>query len=292
MKRKTRVAAAICAALVLGGVCLPLTASAEKISTWERDIPDIRCSAYERISVRVKDRAVGGYLIDGTTYIALRAFAEAQGVTGISYDAATRTATVKATGLALSVRDGEHLLRVNGRCFYMDMPARILGDGSFYLPVRPLARAFGASVEWNAASRSVRVGGKTTFPESGDSYYDAGTLYWLSRIISAESRGEPFLGQVAVGNVILNRVRDPAYPDSVYGVIFDRKYGTQFTPSVNGTIYNTPTASAVEAAKVCLEGYSVSEKILYFYEPAIAVSSWIGKNRPYAFRIGAHYFYY
>ena len=124
-----------------------------------------------------------------------------------------------------------------------------------------------------------------------DSAYDYEDLYWLSRVISAEAKGESFTGQIGVGTVVLNRVRSKEFPNTVKGVVFDRKYGTQFTPVANGTIYDAPTASAVVAAKMCLDGYTLSNSVLYFVNSRIASSSWIQNNRKYAFRIGNHDFY-
>ena len=125
-----------------------------------------------------------------------------------------------------------------------------------------------------------------------DAAYDYEDLYWLARVISAEAKGESFTGQIGVGTVVLNRVRSKEFPNTVKGVVFDQKYGTQFTPVANGTIYQTPTASAVVAAKMCLDGYTLSNSVLYFLNPRIATSSWIVQNRKYAFRIGNHDFYY
>ena len=125
-----------------------------------------------------------------------------------------------------------------------------------------------------------------------DSAYDYEDLYWLSRIISAESKGESFTGQIGVGTVVLNRVRSSQFPNTVKGVVFDQKYGTQFTPVANGSIYDTPTQSAVVAAKMCLDGYTLSNSVLYFLNPRIATSSWIQNNRKYAFRVGNHDFYH
>ena len=125
-----------------------------------------------------------------------------------------------------------------------------------------------------------------------DSAYDYEDLYWLSRIISAEAKGESFTGQIGVGTVVLNRVRSSQFPNTIKGVVFDQKYGTQFTPVANGTIYDAPTQSAVVAAKMCLDGYTLSGSVLYFLNPRIATSSWIQNNRKYAFRVGNHDFYY
>ncbi len=140
--------------------------------------------------------------------------------------------------------------------------------------------------------RSVSVRSGSGYIESGDEFYDADILYWLSRIISAESRGEPLLGQIAVGNVVQNRVRSDEFPDTYRGVIFDRKWGVQLTPVANGTVYDAPAEISVLAAKICLEGYTVSDEVLYFYEPAASTSSRIGDNREFAFRIGCHVFFY
>lgn len=125
-----------------------------------------------------------------------------------------------------------------------------------------------------------------------DSAYDYEDLYWLSRIISAEAKGESFTGQIGVGTVVLNRVRSSQFPNTIKGVVFDKQYGTQFTPVANGTVYDTPTQSAVVAAKMCLDGYTLSDSVLYFLNPRIATSSWIQNNRKYAFRVGNHDFYH
>ena len=106
------------------------------------------------------------------------------------------------------------------------------------------------------------------------------------------SQGEPMEGKIAVGNVVLNRVEHSTFPNTIYGVIFDRRYGVQFTPAANGTIYNTPYYLSVIAAKICLEGETVSDKVIYFLEPSLSTSFWIVENCTFAFEIGCHDFYY
>ena len=116
-------------------------------------------------------------------------------------------------------------------------------------------------------------------------------LYWLSRIISAESRGETLTGQIAVGNVVLNRVKSAEFPNSIPAVIFDRKHDVQFTPVSNGTVYLPPTAQSVEAAKRALSGESTAGRAMYFYAPALSQGVWINANRTYLMTIGCHRFY-
>ena len=91
--------------------------------------------------------------------------------------------------------------------------------------------------------------------------------------------------------MVLNRVRNAEFPNTVWGVIFDRKNGVQFTPVANGTVYDTPLAASVTAARICMEGETVSTDILYFFDPDLSTSFWIAYNRPYAFTILHHRFY-
>ncbi|MBM7853970.1 N-acetylmuramoyl-L-alanine amidase [Desulfohalotomaculum tongense] len=118
-------------------------------------------------------------------------------------------------------------------------------------------------------------------------------VYWLARIIHAEAEAEPFVGKVAVGNVILNRVNSSKFPNTIYGVIFDKQYGrTQFSPVIDGRIYNTPGDESIKAAKAALKGYRPVGSALYFLNPKKSQNFWIVKNRKYMTTIGKHDFYY
>jgi len=118
-------------------------------------------------------------------------------------------------------------------------------------------------------------------------------LYWLSRIIHAEAQGESYEGKVAVGNVVLNRVKSSLFPNSVKGVVFDKQQGyTQFSPVLDGSIYNTPGSESVQAAKDALGGSRPVGDALYFLNPSKSTNFWIIKNRQYSTTIGDHDFYY
>ncbi len=249
---------------------------------------------YESIPITLDGNRILGasaYLIGGNTYVPLRAFSDAVGEYEISWNDYTKTATVKNEGvLHISATPGKQYISVNGRYFYT--VGEILNvDGRLYVPVRPLAKAFALELEWDASTRSVSLKSTGQRTKWANEVYNTDDLYWLSRIINAESGNEPFLGKIAVGNVVLNRKRSAQYPNTVYGVIFDRKHGLQFSPVGNGTIYNTPNTDSIIAAKICLEGYSLSDDILFFLNPRIATSFWIVYNRPFAFSIGRHDFY-
>ncbi len=273
---------------------LSLRADAKSVISYiPSSVKDKTVGAYEEIQVTAKDGStLKGRLINGTTFVPLRAFYDAHTDARISFNAATRTATVTAGGLSLTATDGARYLIANGRYLYTDTPLVILSDGSFYAPIRLLAKTLSLTVGWDSVTRSATLTGAVKPLENADSYYDADDLYWLSRIISAESRGEPLIGQIAVGNVVQNRVASKQFPNTVYGVIFDFKHGTQFTPAATGAIYKSPYYLSVIAAKICLEGYTVSDAILFFYEPTASTTNWIDRARPFAFRIGAHRFYY
>lgn len=133
----------------------------------------------------------------------------------------------------------------------------------------------------------------STVSRSGNSSSVQGDLYWLARIIHAEAAGEPYKGKVAVGNVIMNRVRSSNFPNTIYGVIFEYYKGIpQFSPVADGTIYNTPGTESIRAAEEAYYGARPVGNALYFFNPAKAKGEWIVKNRTYITRIGNHVFYY
>ena len=96
---------------------------------------------------------------------------------------------------------------------------------------------------------------------------------------------------IAVGNVVLNRVRSAEFPESIRAVVFDRKDGVQFEPVSNGSVYDEPTARSVLAAKAALAGTDIVGGCLYFYAPALSQGTWIKNNRTYYTTIGCHRFY-
>lgn len=230
-------------------------------------------------------------LRNGTTYVPLRAFAEAFSKAEVTWNAATRTASVRAPGLTLDVQAGRKYMVANDRYFYMSDSILIQGS-RVLVPVRALSAAYGVDVAWNASNRTVLLTGKGNPALNGEQYYDADAVLWLARIIHAESQGEPLEGKVAVGNVVLNRVQSSDFPNTIYSVIFDKNNGVQFTPAANGTIYNTPGAQSVIAAKLCLDGaQAVPQSCLYFLNASISTNFWVPQNRPYLTSIGNHQFY-
>lgn len=115
---------------------------------------------------------------------------------------------------------------------------------------------------------------------------ESNDLYLLAKCIHAEARGEPYVGKVAVGAVILNRVASPDFPDSIYGVIYQP---WAFTAVHDGQINLEPEAASYQAATDALNGWDPSYGSLYYYNPVTASSSWIF-SRQTTTTIGKHVF--
>lgn len=248
--------------------------------------------AYNRISVSIGQAglSVNGFIINAVAYIPFRAAASLISGSKYSYNSSTKTSTMTAPGLEIVAGDGCYVTYANGRALFNTTPNVIMSDGRLYIPANVFAKAVGMKV--SSTDGSIKFSGSYAPIQSGDKFYRQDEVFWLARIIHAESRGESLLGQIAVGNVVLNRVKSAYYPNTIYGVIFDRKYGVQFSPILDGSIYNTPSYNATLAAKICLEGYDITDGAFFFLEPRLATSSWIPRTREYAFTIGNHDFYY
>ncbi len=227
-----------------------------------------------------------GWVEDGVSYITLDALSREGGYLLTWND---QKLTLSGQGAELTVQPGALYIEVNGRVLYVPGGVRTV-DGETALPLRLLENALGANVEWDGEERIASLDTQDAQPKNAD--YGEEDLYWLSRIISAESRGEPLLGQLAVGNVVLNRVADTQFPNTIKSVIFDQKNGVQFEPTENGTVYLEPTANSLMAAKMVLEGADVVGDCLYFFAPALSKGTWIVNNRTYHTTIGCHRFYF
>ena len=281
MKKRTKLLS-VCALVVLLFMSIPTSyASAAQAS-------------YPTVPISLEgERILDGeaLLINSITYVPLRKMSDAAVDCEISWNDSIKTATVSYGGITITVKMGAQYISANGRYFYT--VGEVLNiNGSLYVPVRPLAKALGLDVVWDNATRSVNLTRSNGVLTNGNSFYKSDEVYWLSRIIHAEAGGECFDGKIAVGNVVLNRVKSDQYPNSIYGVIFDFRHGIQFTPAYTGTIYNTPSSESIIAAKICLEGYEIVPGALFFFNPRIATTNWISQNRPFAKRIGNHDFYY
>ena len=131
------------------------------------------------------------------------------------------------------------------------------------------------------ASYNVLAGGG-----SGGSTYTSSDLYLLAKTIYAEGRGEPYAGQVAIGAVILNRVRSSSFPNSVSGVVYQKG---AFTAVSDGQINLSPDNTAMSAAQDAINGWDPTGGAIYYYNPAVATSAWIFSRKTVTV-IGKHVF--
>ena len=121
---------------------------------------------------------------------------------------------------------------------------------------------------------------------SNSSNYTSSDAYLLAKCIYAEARGESYTGQVAVGAVILNRVKSSKFPNTIAGVIYQKD---AFTAVSDGQINLAPDKTAMNAAQDALNGWDPTYGCIYYYSPAVATSSWIF-GRETVTTIGKHVF--
>lgn len=111
-------------------------------------------------------------------------------------------------------------------------------------------------------------------------------IYLLAQCINGEARGESYKGQVAVGAVILNRVKSSKFPNTIAGVIYQRG---AFDAVSDGQINQTPSDSCLKAARDAMNGYDPTGGCLYYYNPATTTNKWM-LSKPVSLRIGNHVF--
>lgn len=227
-----------------------------------------------------------------TTFVPIRFVSDALGAHSVTWDQSRATATIKQGSTTIQITENKKEAYVNGRKVILNKSARI-HSGRLYVPVRFVAESFGAKVGWDNTYYIVQINKSGVSVNSSliDWRYTKDEIFWLGRIIEAESSGEPASGKVAVGNVILNRVKSNEFPNTIYTVIFDRTHGVQFEPIMNGSIYNTPSSESMISAKRALRGENIAGNSLYFLNPRTAANSWISNNRPYYMTIHNHDFY-
>ena len=162
-------------------------------------------------------------------------------------------------------------------------------DGIFGTRTQSAEKSFqrdnGLKVDGVAGEQTLKALGVTS---GSNSYggYNSSDYDLLARIISAEARGENYLGQVAVGAVILNRIEHPSFPDTLSGVIYQKG---AFSCLYDGQFYEAVEDSAYSAARDAINGLDPSGGAIYYYNPSTATSKWIF-SRPVITTIGNHRF--
>lgn len=230
---------------------------------------------------------LGKFQKNGVTYVALAPMAQAlEPSVEIGWDGST--VKLYTSRLALSAKVGQLYLVANGRYLYLPEGVQLVNN-MVTVPLSAVVEAFDAKLSWDGTNGTIHITRGSGGIQSGDSYYDQEDLFWLSRLIYAESGNQPLEGQMAVGNVVMNRVASPVYPNTVQGVLAQKN---QFSTYKSGALANrTPNQSSVIAAKLVLDGGEVAETdgALYFDSSS---NSWASRNREFAAVLGGHKFYY
>lgn len=174
--------------------------------------------------------------------------------------------------------------------YYTGTVDGIYGSGT-ERAVRAFQQKNGLTVDGKAgdqtlAAMGLSAGGGNSSNSGGSGGASSSQVDLLARLISAEARGEPYSGQVAVGAVVLNRIKHPSFPNTLSGVIYQNG---AFTCITDGQ-FNQPVAeSAYRAARDALNGVDPSGGAIYYFNPSTATSSWIW-SRPLITVIGKHRF--
>ena len=203
------------------------------------------------------------------------------------------------SALAVSYRQGDSGSAVTTiqtklkRWGYFDGPVDGIYGSKTSKAVRSFQRKNGLTADGVAGPATLKaLGMEQTSQNSGSSQTGSsggnasGDVALLAKVISAEARGEPYDGQVAVGAVILNRIAHPSFPNTMAGVVYEPG---AFTCMVDGQIDQPIASSAYQAARDALNGADPSGGAIYYFNPVTATSAWIW-SRPLLTVIGKHRF--
>ena len=144
-------------------------------------------------------------------------------------------------------------------------------------------KALGMNDSYNALNGNTNAGSSS----SGTNGYTSSDVYLMAKAIYAEGRGESYTGQVAIGAVIMNRVKSPQFPNTIAGVIYQKG---AFTAVADGQINLEPNDTAYRAARDAMNGYDPTNGCLYYYNPAKTTNQWM-LSKPVLLVIGNHSFF-
>ncbi len=235
-----------------------------------------------------------GRLMGGEPYIAPSTVCEYLGIPMDIIDAA-ETLDIDLPGVSVKGKEGQQYLTADGRYIY-DPDGWIFEGGELYLPADVIGKIFGVEIT-KRADGGVEVDTEDyRLIRGGENYYelnyDYGDLFWLTQIIFSEANLEPFEGKIAVGNVVLNRVRSDDYPDDIFSVIFEIGKTIQFEPVSDGRIYEEANEASYIAACLCLEGTDViNDPSCLFFVSVDTNITWFQNRLEFVKTIGKHDFY-
>lgn len=207
---------------------------------------------------------------------------------GIGTIAAVKTDDSSVSTLSKMGSRGEEVRRIQQKLknwgYYTGSVDGIYGSQT-QSAVRKFQRDNGLTVDGIAGPKTLSYLGISS-GSSGNGQYSSNDVYLLAKVIAAEARGESYVGQVAVGAVVLNRVSHSSFPDSIAGVV----YQPGAFSCVNDSNWSVaPTAESQKAARDAINGWDPSGGAIYYYNPAKTSNQWI-RSRPVIVTIGSHLF--
>lgn len=152
--------------------------------------------------------------------------------------------------------------------------------------VKYFQRKNGLTVDGIAGPATLKAMGIYSSGSSSSSTSNSSNINLLARVIYGESRGESYTGQVAVGAVVMNRVKSSSFPNTIAGVVYQKG---AFDAVVDGQINLTPNETAKKAAQDAYNGWDPSYGAIYYFNPSTATNKWIW-SRPVTVTIGKHRF--
>lgn len=230
---------------------------------------------------------LGKYYQKGTTYVSISGIAQLlDPAAQITWDGETMTVTTQQ--LSLTAQVGKLYVVANDRYLYVPEGVQLPENGQLSAPLSVLTRSFGAALVYDVNTGVITVTRGTTAITPGEAVYFENDVFWLSRIIYRESGNQSLEGQMAVGNVVLNRVASSIFPNSVESVLAQKN---QFSCYKSGALAKTdPSKTSIIAAKLVLDGGVVEEtKGALFFDSGS--NSWAARNKTLIATFGGHKFY-
>ena len=280
--------ALICAALMLASLC-PAAMADDAVPSSARERPELE-DARVYINGLLSGRA---FIKSGTAYLALADIGEMYGV-DIRTDVTADGFTASAPGLELSAARDAGYAEANFRYIYLPRGYIVCGQ-DVYLPLDAIGRIFSLTGELTDEC-TVEISTTQVRMISGNedyyaTHFSADELYWLPHIAYVEALEEPLAGIMGVVSVVLNRVEDDDFPDTIFEVLYDSRTAVQFTPAATGSMHGKPTELYYIATYLVLEGYNTVGESIYFVNPENNGNYWFRENRTYVTAIGDHEFY-
>lgn len=201
----------------------------------------------------------------------------------IACEIAEEAATLKQGSSGSLVKTVQKKLKNWG--YYTGEVDGIYGSGTVKA-VKYFQEKNGLTVDGICGTATFKALGISTSSTSSSTSYSSSDVYLLAKVIYAEGRGESYTGQVAIGAVVLNRVKSSSFPNTIAGVVYQKG---AFTAVSDGQINLEPDSTAIAAAKDAMNGWDPTYGCLYYYNPAIATSSWIFSRQTVTI-IGKHVF--